>query len=89
MGPYLYRSGFKEKKFQLDLNFGPRGSRLDALPAHVYCNVTKFNLLYQNYFSAVVMNLVHFHTPKIIPIYTQGCSNEFESLGDCFEAQNA
>ena len=23
------------------------------------------------------MNLAHFHTPKIIPIYTQGCSNEF------------
>ena len=35
------------------------------------------------------MNLAHFHTPKIIPIYTQGRSNEFESLGDCFEAQNA
>ena len=27
----------------------------------------------------VVMNLVHFHTPKIIPTYTQGRSNEFES----------
>ena len=25
MRPYLYRSGFKEKKFQVDLNFGPRG----------------------------------------------------------------
>ena len=35
------------------------------------------------------MNLAHFHTPKIIPIYTQGRNNEFESLGDCFEAQNA
>ena len=38
--------GFTEKKFQLDLNFGPQGSRPDALPTHVYCNVTKFNLLY-------------------------------------------
>ena len=28
----------RKKKFQLDLNFGPRGSRPDALPAHVYCN---------------------------------------------------
>ena len=27
----------------------------------------------------VVMNLAHFHTPKIIPTYTQGRSNEFES----------
>ena len=27
----------------------------------------------------VVMNLAHFHTPKIIPIYAQGRSNEFES----------
>ena len=27
----------------------------------------------------VVMNLGHFHTPKIIPTYTQGRSNEFES----------
>ena len=27
----------------------------------------------------VVMNLIHFHTPKIIPTYTQGRSNEFES----------
>ena len=27
----------------------------------------------------VVMNLTHFHTPKIIPTYTQGRSNEFES----------
>ena len=89
MGPYLYRSGFKEKKFQLDLNSGPRGSRPGALPAHVYCNVPKYTLLYQNNFSAVVMNLAHFHTPKIIPIYTQGRSNKFESLGDCFEAQNA
>ena len=26
----------------------------------------------------VVMNLAHFHTPKIIPTYTQGRSNEFE-----------
>ena len=26
-----------------------------------------------------VMNLAHFHTPKIIPTYTQGRSNEFES----------
>ena len=25
-------SGFTEKKFQPDLNFGPRGSRPDALP---------------------------------------------------------
>ena len=24
------------------------------------------------------MNLAHFHTPKIIPTYTQGRSNEFE-----------
>ena len=39
-------SGFTEKKFKLDLNFGPRGSRPDAQPTHVYCNVTKFNLLY-------------------------------------------
>ena len=39
-------SGFTETKFKLDLNFGPRGSRPDALPTHVYCNVTKFNLLY-------------------------------------------
>ena len=39
-------SGFTEKKFQLDLNFGPRRSRPGALPTHVYCNVTKFNLLY-------------------------------------------
>ena len=36
----------QRKKFQLDLNFGPPGSRPDALQAHVYCNVTKFNLLY-------------------------------------------
>ena len=28
---------------------------------------------------SVVMNLAHFHTPKIIPTYTQGRSNEFES----------
>ena len=27
----------------------------------------------------VVMNLAHFHTPKIIPTYTQGRSNELES----------
>ena len=27
----------------------------------------------------VVMNLAHFQTPKIIPTYTQGRSNEFES----------
>ena len=27
----------------------------------------------------VVMNLAHFYTPKIIPTYTQGRSNEFES----------
>ena len=27
----------------------------------------------------IVMNLSHFHTPKIIPTYTQGRSNEFES----------
>ena len=27
----------------------------------------------------VVMNLAHFHTPKIIPTYTQGRSNEFEN----------
>ena len=27
----------------------------------------------------VVMNLASFHTPKIIPTYTQGRSNEFES----------
>ena len=27
----------------------------------------------------VLMNLAHFHTPKIIPTYTQGRSNEFES----------
>ena len=27
----------------------------------------------------LVMNLAHFHTPKIIPTYTQGRSNEFES----------
>ena len=27
----------------------------------------------------VVMNLAHFHTPKIIPTYSQGRSNEFES----------
>ena len=27
----------------------------------------------------VVMNLAHFHTQKIIPTYTQGRSNEFES----------
>ena len=26
-----------------------------------------------------VMNLEHFNTPKIIPTYTQGRSNEFES----------
>ena len=26
-----------------------------------------------------VMNLAHFHTPKITLIYTQGRSNEFES----------
>ena len=25
------------------------------------------------------MNLAHFHTSKIIPIYTQGRSNKFES----------
>ena len=36
------------KKFQ-DLNFGPRGCRPDVLPAHVYCNEIKFNLLYFNY----------------------------------------
>ena len=40
---FRYRSVFKKKKFQLDLNFGPRGSRPDTLPAHVYCNVTKFD----------------------------------------------
>ena len=27
----------------------------------------------------IVMYLAHFHTPKMIPIYTQGRSNEFES----------
>ena len=27
----------------------------------------------------VVMNLAHFHTPKIIPTYTQGRINEFEN----------
>ena len=27
----------------------------------------------------VVMNLAHFRTPKRIPTYTQGRSNEFES----------
>ena len=27
----------------------------------------------------VVINLAHFHTPKIIPTYTQGRRNEFES----------
>ena len=27
----------------------------------------------------VVMNLAQFNTPKIIPTYTQGRSNEFES----------
>ena len=36
----------QRKKFQLDLNFRPQGSKPDALLAHVYCNVTKFNLLY-------------------------------------------
>ena len=35
------------------------------------------------------MNLAHFHSPKIIPIYTQGRSNKFKSLCDCFEAMNA
>ena len=35
----------KTSNIQLDLNFGPRGSRPDAIPARVYCNVT-FNLLY-------------------------------------------
>ena len=33
----------------------------------------------------VVMNLAHFHTPKIIPTYTQGRSNEFESYCECFD----
>ena len=39
-------SGFTEKKIQLDLNFWPGVVWPDALPTHVYCNVTKFNLLY-------------------------------------------
>ena len=39
-----------------------------------------------------VMNLTHFHTPKITLIYTQGRSNEFASLRvnvSVFDSQNA
>ena len=79
----------QRKKIPACLELRASWYRPDALPAHVYCNVTKFNLLYLYNFSAVVMNFAHFHTPKIIPIYTQGFGNEFESLCDCFEAQNA
>ena len=37
-GTVLIPFWLQSKKFQLDLNFGPRGSRPDAQPAHVYCN---------------------------------------------------
>ena len=41
-----------------DVIFRPRGSRPDALPAHVYPNIAKYNLLYERYnFSVVVYEL--------------------------------
>ena len=82
--PYMWFNGFKSgTDFRWDRTYTvlastkksssltwlrASGSRPDTLPAHVYCNVTKFNLLYLYNYSAVVMNLAHFHTPKIIPI---------------------
>ena len=39
-----YRSCLKKKKFQLDLNF--RLGVVDALLAHVFCNVIKYYFYY-------------------------------------------